>query len=146
MVTGLPEVVELEGKRLGAAQAALQRVLVTTAALLLLRQAALEQRSTWSSDSQQEARKRLGALLADPGTRLPHIATELARLSGVAAADSAECEARMSAGLSRLLSRSGGAFKVWDVITLPEAQLLISFYVCVAQCEVCMYAGLSRLL
>ncbi len=39
-LAGLPEVLELEGVRLGTAQAGFQRLLVITAAMLLLRQAA----------------------------------------------------------------------------------------------------------
>jgi len=107
--TGLPEVLKLESSRLGAAQASFQRLIVTCASLLLLRQAAAQQRRSLSSDAISTARHRLTSLIAHPATQLPDIAAELAQLAN--SHDAADCEQRMGAGLHRLLSRSSAAFK-----------------------------------
>lgn len=56
------------------------------------------------------AKRRLAALLADPGMRLPDLAAEVARLAGGEA--SAARERAIQDSIHRMLSRSSGAMKV----------------------------------
>ena len=57
----------------------------------------------------EEGKQRLVAVLADPHMRLPDLSSEAARLAGQGG--NGEADAAMQAGLSRMLTRSGGAFK-----------------------------------
>ena len=57
----------------------------------------------------EEAKQRLVAVLADPHMRLPDLSSEAARLAGQGG--NGQADAAMQAGLSRMLTRSGGAFK-----------------------------------
>lgn len=97
--------------------------------------------SNLASGALDAARARLGALLADPATGLPHLATELAALAG-ASGDEAT-EAAMGRGLGRLLARSSPGFEVRFRCGLCRHGCLLPLF---ESAEAVMARGLGRLL
>ncbi|KAK9816195.1 hypothetical protein WJX74_000320, partial [Apatococcus lobatus] len=108
-----PETLGLDLARLHAAQNSFQQLIVLAACLLLIQQASRQPTSNSPGHAApatlDEAKQRLVAVLADPHMRLPDLSSEAARLAGQGG--SGEADAAMQSGLSRMLTRSGGAFK-----------------------------------
>ncbi|KAK9841976.1 hypothetical protein WJX81_002286 [Elliptochloris bilobata] len=104
----LSETLRRDARRLAAAQHDFQRLLVTAACLLVVRQARTGAAQPQPALAVDEVRRRLAAVLGDPAMRLPDVAAELARQAH-SDAGAAE-EAAMQDMLQRVLARSSEAF------------------------------------
>ncbi|KXZ46916.1 hypothetical protein GPECTOR_39g410 [Gonium pectorale] len=116
---GLAETLLWDGERLHAAQNSFQQLAVVTAGLLLVTQMRAASASAaaggaaaaagWGPEARSAATRRLLAVVADPGMRLPHLTAELAALAGVAGDE--EAEARLRRVFVGLMDPSSAAFR-----------------------------------
>ncbi|GMH40735.1 hypothetical protein BSKO_08639 [Bryopsis sp. KO-2023] len=105
----IPETLQLDAKRLHRAQEIFQKLLVMSAAMLILQQNASKGGPSMSPEKITEAKERLSVVLSDPQMKLPTLTTELARLAGT---PDKETEGRMQTALLNLIvTRGNGGFR-----------------------------------
>ncbi|GBF92073.1 hypothetical protein Rsub_04420 [Raphidocelis subcapitata] len=110
---GLAEVLSHDRERLHALQNGLQQLVVAAAALLISQQLrAASSGGAWPHAARADARRRLMAVLSDPGMKLSDLVTEITRISSdEGAAPTAADEDRVRGMFTSVVDPSSAAFR-----------------------------------